>query len=184
MKNTTHRNIATLLFFIISTFWSHPVFTLSIAPTPSPSNLIDQSCKATKHVDLCKSALAPSPKGEELKNLHDLVTRALEYAADNGTQIESQITKLLKKKRENQFAEQCFQDCSQSYYDAIEQLENSMAALEDKRYDEVREWVEAAISDVESCGDECEGPSPLAKINKRFTKLCGVVLSLVNLLED
>ncbi|KAF8401431.1 hypothetical protein HHK36_012370 [Tetracentron sinense] len=84
------------------------------------------------------------------------------------------------------YVQQCLNDCSENYLDAIEQIDDSLAALDSKGYNDVNTWVTAAMSDAESCEqgfkDGASHVSVLHDKNAIFGQLCSNALAITNLL--
>ena len=108
-------------------------------------------CTKTHNKGNCVANLESNP-GSKNANLQQLGMIALNLASSNATNTSSYIkTTLHSNKTLNPVIEQALEDCSDQYYDAIQQLDDSLPALLANATNDVRAWVRAAIADVESC---------------------------------
>ncbi|XP_042519296.1 pectinesterase inhibitor-like [Macadamia integrifolia] len=96
----------------------------------------------------------------------------------------SQITNLLNTTIDDPNIQQCLSDCSQSYIDAIDQLIDSVASLDNKSYSDVNKALSSAMGDVLLCqevfSDDATNPFLLRDSNNKFTQLCSNALSITN----
>lgn len=165
---------------------SYSIFFFFILVLANPSHqapdLVTTTCDKTLYKDLCKSALATAPK-TDVKDVQSLAKFALEMTSLNGGEIHKRITQLLTT-NSDEFVKQCLTDCSTVYQDAIDQLNDSMVALDTKAFNDVNTWVSAAMTVAQSCEDGFKGKqgivSPLTDMNKRFGQLCSVSLAITN----
>ncbi|XP_021898997.1 pectinesterase inhibitor-like [Carica papaya] len=168
--------------FFFATFL---LILLSFFPHQNAANskLIDQSCEKTLYKDLCKLTLRSSheSKGADLVGLTKI---ALKLASSNATRIHSRIDQLLASTKDRN-VEQSLKECSEQYGDAIEQIEDSLAALDSEGYADVNTWVTAAMSDADTCEEAFEGQdSPVEGLSKLFGQLCSITLTFSNLLAN
>ncbi|KAF8369354.1 hypothetical protein HHK36_032638 [Tetracentron sinense] len=135
----------------------------------------------------------PSPSSENVLNCSSAADTNLQGGGGGSEQAGSQPTSDTSQ-HINQFLEtetdpyvqQCLNDCSENYLDAIEQIDDSLAALDSKGYNDVNTWVTAAMSDAESCEqgfkDGASHVSVLHDKNAIFGQLCSNALAITNLL--
>ncbi|KAK7251839.1 hypothetical protein RIF29_35401 [Crotalaria pallida] len=152
------------------------------------SNLIPQSCReASKHdpnlsYDFCVSSLeANISKNTPPTNLEDLVGMSIEITKSNGTNIISNIVKLLKNQTFDKYAKACLKDCYDLYNDSLSTLEDAMVAFKSKDFGTVNIKLSAAMDGSVTCEDQFKDKkgevSPLTKENNDFFQLN--VMSLV-----
>ncbi|KAF5200651.1 hypothetical protein FRX31_009763 [Thalictrum thalictroides] len=111
------------------------------------------------------------------------------HAADIASNITTHIDKLLGENAADRSIHDCLTDCAEFYADANDQLEDSYASLDSKAFFDIKNWLAAAIADV----DSCEGgfkeqdasrsrKSVLASENQNLSKLCHIALEITSLL--
>merc|ERR1711879_1030068 len=148
------------------------------------SDLISKTCDQTLYKDYCKTVLGAAPESD-VKDLPSLTKYALKMASLNGVKIHKKIDQISKSNKD-EFIQQCLDDCSEIYQDAIDQVEDSTAAVDGKSYNDVNTWVTAAMTDSQTCEDafkEQDGvKSPLTDDNTKFNQLCSIILTMSNLL--
>lgn len=160
----------------------------ALAPTPAPARpgngLVDKVCKTTRYPDLCTTTLSAHPTAASA-NVHGLANLALEAASTHAKNISAILARKVTA-TEDPYLLQCYSDCSENFLDANEQLEDSRAALESDRYNDVNTWVSAAMSDAESCqggfNDQGAKDAKLVARSQNFIKFCSNVLAITNLI--
>ncbi|XP_077226937.1 putative invertase inhibitor [Tasmannia lanceolata] len=165
------------------------LFTLSIPPniiaTKPGKDLIHETCKHTLYYDTCVASLQSSSESQTA-DLQGLASIALHAAADSAIETSNHIALLLNNTTDS-FIQQCLSDCSENYLDAIDQIEDSIAALDSKGYNDVNVWVTAAMSDSDTCEEGFkEQPgykSMLTDNSAEFYKLCSNALAITKLLS-
>ncbi|KAI4378062.1 hypothetical protein MLD38_015600 [Melastoma candidum] len=163
------------------------VFTALVPPPCVPlqtSTLIAQACTHTPDRDLCLSTLRTAPEGSDLRGL---TMAALKVANANASAVYNHISGVLKAAT-NSYEKQCLTECYDNYQDAMDQIEDSLAALETRGYDDILAWIASAMNDADSC-EECFRAkpgykSPLTEMNNGFDHLCTIVIATANLLVD
>ncbi|KAG6778552.1 hypothetical protein POTOM_014889 [Populus tomentosa] len=139
-------------------------------------------------LDALSICLESNPDSKQA-NLQQLGIIALNLASTNATNTSSYIkTTLLSNKTLGPVNEQALEDCSDQYLDAIQQLDDSLAALLANATNDVRTWVRAAVADVESCENGFKKKVPgqhmlLSSRNAVFRQLCNNVLVINKLLS-
>ncbi|XP_050224795.1 putative invertase inhibitor [Mercurialis annua] len=166
---------------------SIPIFFLVLlfaVPTHQISDIVTKTCDQTLYKAYCKTELGSAPVSD-VKDLKSLTVFALKMASLKGVAIVKSIDKFTKA-TQDEFAQQCLSDCAEIYQDAIDQLEDSTAAVDAKKYNDVNTWVTAAMTDSTTCEDsfkENKGTkSPLTAENTKFSNLCSIILTMSNLL--
>jgi pectinesterase inhibitor-like protein len=188
-------SISCFFFVLLLTLWSYQILATIEVETPTPttakataepkgSDLIAKTCERTLYKDLCKASLYSITNSNQA-DLHGLAGLALKLAARNATNISKDITNLLNK-NSDPVMQQCLSDCSENYIDAIDQIRDSLAALDSKGYNDANTWVTAAMSDADSCeqgfDDQGAQESPLKANSTTFSQLCSNALAIINLL--
>ncbi|OVA02619.1 Pectinesterase inhibitor domain [Macleaya cordata] len=179
-----------VIFFLLALTFTHQVFAINFhvgAPNLAPTgdDLIVKTCSHAVYKELCVSTLRDDPDSQEA-DLAGLASIAIKIAMTNGSEIFNHIGQLLKAANYAPFTQQCLSDCSENYMDAVDQLEDSLAAIDAKGFNDVSTWVQAAMTDAESCEDgfkeEVGHQSLLTDRNAVFNQLCSNALALTNLL--
>ncbi|XVE77583.1 hypothetical protein DITRI_Ditri13aG0075200 [Diplodiscus trichospermus] len=178
MKPTT-TNVALLLCFSLCLSFL-PLLNASVNNT-----LIAETCQNAKYKDLCISSLEAEHASQDA-DLAALALIAVKVASNNGSDTAVYINKILDRTDLEPAVEQNFEDCSENYISAMQQLDDSIASLVSKGYKDVKTWLQAALTDAIACetgleqspGNELE----LYDKNKIFVQLCSNALDIVNLL--
>ncbi|GMN72533.1 hypothetical protein TIFTF001_054745 [Ficus carica] len=141
------------------------------------ADLISQTCAQTRFQDLCDKTLRADPGGKSA-NIQGLARIALKATAANAMSIQSQIASLQKSTTDKSILE-ALKDCAENYDDASQQLADSLTAFDAKHYDDVNQWVSAAMTDSDSCEEGFKtGTSKLTVQNQNFFQLCSNVLAI------
>ncbi|KAF8038848.1 hypothetical protein BT93_B1410 [Corymbia citriodora subsp. variegata] len=147
--------------------------------------MIRQVCEHTLNKKLCRSVLE---SGGPASGLQDLARIALRAAMANASAIFARISDLASEAGPDPFVRQCLADCADDYQDAMDQIEDSLAALDSRGYDDMSAWVGAAMNDADSCEEGFKSKtgyrSPLTDANAAFHDVCTVVLAVSNLLIE
>ncbi|KAA8536812.1 hypothetical protein F0562_029290 [Nyssa sinensis] len=174
-----------ILFFILLVIITLQANQSHAGSVTNDNDLINKACDHALYKEFCKASLLSAP-GSKQANLSGLDIIELKLALSNASNINQFINGLLKNTSNDPFVRQCLEDCSENYQDAIDQLNNSLAALGSERYNDVNTWVSAAMTDADSCEDGFkEKPghvSPLTSRNTMFSHLCSNVLAITNVL--
>ncbi|XP_010046222.2 pectinesterase inhibitor-like [Eucalyptus grandis] len=149
------------------------------------SGMITQVCDHTLNKRLCRSVLET---GGEASDLPGLARIALRAALAKASAISNRITDLARAARTDPFVRQCLADCSDDYQDAMDQIEDSLSALDSRGYDDMSAWVGAAMNDADSCEEGFKSKmgyrSPLTDMNAAFHDICTIALAVNNLLIE
>ncbi|KAK1278854.1 hypothetical protein QJS04_geneDACA007192 [Acorus gramineus] len=156
------------------------------AATATDDNLIKDTCAKTQYPKTCVSALSSYPNGSAT-DVAGLASIALSIAADDAAATSTHISQLLQSTSTtaDPAIEQALQDCSDEYGDAVDQLEDSLAALDSDAYGDVNAWVAAAMTDADTCEQafaDAGKTSVLGDRSEGFKELCSIALSIVKLL--
>lgn len=83
--------------------------------------------------------------------------------------------------------ETCLHDCSENVVDAIQQLDDTTKAVDMREFEDVEDWVAAAVADASTCNESCKGTNgepqikQLSDMTAEFAELCKVILALSKL---
>lgn len=164
------------------------IFFIVILPlhsnTEKTTDLITRTCAHTPDHNLCQSTLRTAPDGTDLRGL---TVAALNVARVNASSVSEHIAGLLNTET-NSYMKQCLMECSDNYQDAMDQIDDSIAALDTRGYDDILAWIASAMNDADSC-EECFRvkpgyKSPLTDMNNAFDHLCTIVIGISNLLVE
>ncbi|XP_031252488.1 pectinesterase inhibitor-like [Pistacia vera] len=148
-------------------------------------DLITKTCEHTRFRTLCIAALTSDTESKST-NLHGLAEISLKIALSNASETHDYISELAGKTKDK-YMQQCLEDCSENYRQAALQIEDSMKALSSKGYENVKTWVSGAMSNAESCQEGFHGKRgykcPFSMMNKFFSQLCSISLSITNLFD-
>lgn len=151
----------------------------------SATNLIKMVCEHSAHKQFCISSLESDPNSQT-SDITGLAVIALKLASSSAANTTAQIKKLLSDPNLDPFVEQCLSDCSEHYLDAVDQIDDSLAALSVNAYHDIDTWVNAAIADAVSCEegfkDQPGHPLVLTHNNKALRQLCNNALVIAKLL--
>lgn len=173
-------HVPTILLFLLICF----AFT-----STSKEDLVSTTCKKTLYFNLCISSLRSDPRSES-SGLDGLAVIALNLSIGKGVDMLSYINYLKSELASNgsPLMSSYLGDCLAVYSDAVQNLQDSVQALNDKSFDTLRSLVSAAMTDSETCEDgfkEMMGSisSPLSEQNKYFSRLCSNFLAITTLLD-
>lgn len=160
---------------------------LSIAHGPNQvfADNIAQACEDAVNEQLCIKNLQADPASKSA-DLAGLATIAVKLAVANATSISESVKKMLTTSKDS-FELKCLKDCDENYLAAIDQLQDTLAALHSKGYHDATTWIQAAMTDSETCED-CFAEKPgfknqLTDENTNFQQLCGNALAIANVLH-
>ena len=155
--------------------------------TADQEDLVSSTCKKTLYFQVCVSSLRSNPQSQT-SDLRGLAVISLNLSIANGVNTLSYISHLKSEAAYNgsQSMLGYLSDCIDVYSDAIQNLQDSVQALNDKSYDTLQSLVSAAMTDSETCEDgfkEMKGSSsPLTEQNQYFSQLCSNFLAITTLL--
>ncbi|XVF22178.1 hypothetical protein REPUB_Repub12eG0151400 [Reevesia pubescens] len=178
MKTITN-NVALLLSFFVY---------LSFLPSlnaDSNNTLIAETCQKVKNKDLFISSLEAEQASQEA-DLSTLALISIKVATNNGSDTSVYIKKTLDGTDFEPAVEQNFEDCSENYESAMEQLDDSLLALLSMNYKDAKTWLQAAIDDATTCENGMKQSDAdkleLSSKNDIFLKLCSNALDIINIL--
>ncbi|WOL18878.1 pectinesterase 1-like [Canna indica] len=154
--------------------------------TASGATIVQENCGRTLYPQLCISYLSQMPESGSA-DAHHLAELAIRAAAQVGTKTSTYISKVLNSALNDSMWQQCLNDCSESYINAVAELDDSTGAMDEFAYADVNKFVNAAIGDTQTCEEACRNSAfgekaTLLKMNEEFGNLCKVILVLVNIL--
>lgn len=187
------------LFSILSSLALGLVAVHAAAPSPAPAPdpvsvsgsvkgpaLITEVCEKSKHKDLCLSSLTADPN-TKTADLSGLTLISIRLATSNGTNTSTYIQDMLRKEDLDPEVEQCLNDCSENYLDAVDQLDDSLAALTVRNYSDLEKWIGTAGDDADWCEgcfkDNAPQKAILSQRNKMFKQLCDNAMTIAKRLE-
>lgn len=158
------------------------------AEKPSKStNLIEHACNRSLHKDLCVNTLNSQPTSKDA-DLKGLASIAVALAYKNATKILDGLHSLgnnITGADQPASILQGVEECKDYYLDASEQLENTIAALSQKAYNDVNTWLKVAVTDADSCDAAFQGQkSEMSHKNRVFRQLVNNALTVVKVLVD
>ncbi|KAJ4889780.1 Plant invertase/pectin methylesterase inhibitor superfamily protein [Raphanus sativus] len=141
------------------------------------SSLISDLCKHCDDPKLCLSTIKARPEsGEFAATTNQIEIIAISVASADASATSAYIKEKLSHEDIQPATEATFEDCQKNYQDAVEQLDDSISAMLANAHADVDVWLHAAISAIESCGNELEShgrnDGELSKRNEVFLKLC------------
>ncbi|KAF5732638.1 invertase/pectin methylesterase inhibitor family protein [Tripterygium wilfordii] len=168
------------IFFLLSLALC---LTLLPQPTIAKNHINHLIAKICRQSGNCTFSLKSNPVEGQRADLVSVTLIAIRLASDNAVETSSHIKSLLNNTADmDPSIEQGLFDCSDQYLDAIEQLNNSMAALVENDYKDLYVWISTAMSDAESCEDGFKDvkdhPSVLTDRNNQFSQLCKDALTV------
>ena len=165
--------ISSLVFLLLLTVFPTQIFC---------QNLIDQACGYTSYQSLCISTLQSDSEAKSAKDLLTIAKVALKHTGNKAGEINGEITRL-QGSAKDEGLKQALSDCTENYGDAIDQIQDSTAALGKKKYSDVNTWVSAAMNDADSCEQGFQDQSvksPISASSTTFNQLSSNVLAITN----
>ncbi|KAI4372109.1 hypothetical protein MLD38_010387 [Melastoma candidum] len=168
--------------------WLIPAFGLAlVASAASTKVLVEEACLKANYKELCVSTIGSDPEAPS-SDLPGLAMIALRLGAADASSTSAFILQSLNDTTLDPTVQQCLADCSDYYLDAVQQLDNCVAALTVKALGDAREWIETAIEDVSVCEQGFKqhasvNPTMLSARNEMFRKLADNALTVVNALH-
>ncbi|OMO63878.1 Pectinesterase inhibitor [Corchorus capsularis] len=168
-------------------------FSLCLSFLPSlingESNLVAQACEKAKYKDICISSLEAEHATKDAGDLATIALIAVKVATNNGSSTANYIKKILDNPKVTEPAvQETFDDCSDHYISAMQQLDDALEALVSKDYKDAKVWLGAAVTDASSCESDLNaGAGDDAELNNKnsvFLKLCTNALDILNLLAS
>ncbi|KAF5195678.1 hypothetical protein FRX31_014731 [Thalictrum thalictroides] len=148
----------------------------------APTDLITKNCQSAVNQELCVRTLKSDPNSKQA-DAFGLATITLKHALANATAISNQVKKLLAG-TPTPYDKARLTDCNENYESAVENLKDTIAAVQSKGLSDATTWLEAAMTDSETCEDGFEEEpvhkSMLADESAIFQQLCGNALVILN----
>ncbi|XP_022759691.1 pectinesterase inhibitor-like [Durio zibethinus] len=149
--------------------------------------LVAETCQKVKNTDLCISSLEAEHATQDA-DLAALALIAIKVASNNGSDTSVYMKKTLDGTTLEPAVEQNFEDCLDNYGSAMQQLDDSLAALVSRNYKDVKTWLQVAIDDATTCETGLKqrpgNDSDLLNKNNIFLQLCSNALDIVNVLAS
>lgn len=145
-------------------------------------------CRKSKDRNLCVNSFQSKLNGRVAPPT-ELAIIALRLAASNSTDTSQFVKNMLDGGYDlDPAVDYSLNDCQQGYLDAVEQLDNSLAALLANAYADVSAWVNAAIADVQTCQNSLNGQPEtqpgMARRNANALVLCENALIVIDMLAN
>lgn len=118
--------------------------------SPYPSQSLKAVCSVTQYPDTCFSSLSPLASNSSSSNPAKLFTLSLQVAKQSVSELRSILP---KASNSNAVLAKALQDCAELFDDAREQLEESIVLSSRKKPDDLRTWLSAALTNLDSCVD-------------------------------
>ncbi|KAK4793701.1 hypothetical protein SAY86_024136 [Trapa natans] len=160
----------------------------AVAPSPAVgAGLLAKVCGLCKNRNLCLSSLGADPNAQGA-DLSGLTLISIRVATANATNTSAYIRRMLNDTSLEPAVQQALNDCADSYNDAVQQLDDSLAALTVRNYADLRKWVKTAVKEVDSCGGafmELGSADKLGVANRSRTvkHLCNNALTVMGVLQ-
>ncbi|XP_074590670.1 putative invertase inhibitor [Curcuma longa] len=182
MAALTHPPLLLLLAAVAS------LTVAAVSEDPSSPSTLQENCAHTPFPNLCVTHLSLMPESHTA-DAHNFAELAIRAAASTASKTSAFIDNTLEAAVNDSTWQQCLNDCAESYIDAVEQLDDSTGAMESNKYPDVKRFVAAAVTDVETCQEGCKAAvfpekTKVAEMNEEVKNLCAVVLDLVGRLPN
>ncbi|KAM7254580.1 hypothetical protein ACFE04_003960 [Oxalis oulophora] len=167
------------------------IVVLAVFPNKGLSqnpDLITKTCDKTLHKDLCNSILRSHPKSAQA-DLHGLAIIVLQDAKADAWKIKEHIDVLTKATSDDTLIKMCLKEFAGNIADAVNEIEESIKALDGKKYADVITWISAAMTNLDTCGDGFDADAKpvydpaLTELTEKYTKVCSIELGITNLLS-
>lgn len=163
-------------------------FSFRPSSSSSSSDLIRQTCKATKYYDLCVSTLksdSTSPKADGAKALALIAARA---AAANATSTSAYLSSQMLSAAASDMMKAAIKQCADRYALASEALKSASQDLSNEMYDYAYMHVMAAADYPNGCRGAFKRapgllyPPEMALREDGLKRICDVVLGIIDAL--
>ncbi|KAM7254411.1 hypothetical protein ACFE04_003791 [Oxalis oulophora] len=148
-------------------------------------DLITKTCDPILYKELCNSILRSKPESAKA-DLHGLAKIMLQAAKDNAWKVQEHIVALTKAPSNDTLIKMCLKEFAGNIADGITQIEECMKALDGKRYNDVKTWISAAMTNIDTCGDGFDVKPvydrTLTEATAKYTQVLSVQLGITNLL--
>ncbi|CAO2813924.1 unnamed protein product [Amaranthus hypochondriacus] len=134
----------------------------------------------------CLQALNSDPKSQSA-NLTDLGLISINLVKNNVTNTLSLINSLIEDKTTSTKEKAALEDCSESYTDSIDEINEIVTDYSKKRFDDVYTMMSGVMTNADSCEEGFKDvgiPSVLTKQNDFVTELGAVTLSIVHMVQQ
>lgn len=147
------------------------------------NDLVKRVCEQSDDKNLCYATIGSKPDIQKA-NLNGIAIIALRVASDNAKDAWKSMQKKMKEPMIDPAVQQCLWDCAEQYINAVEQLEDSIAATLSNSYTDVHTWVEAAMAAAQQCQQRAGSEAVITAFNTEFLKFCRNVLIVDKLLDE
>ncbi|KAE9598238.1 hypothetical protein Lal_00003986 [Lupinus albus] len=140
--------------------------------------LINNLCNLSPTKDLCIQVLS-SDETSSTADLRDLAVIALRVAASNASSILTDAKMLIDDVKLNPKVQQGLSDCKENILDAVDQLEDTTAALLEDDNSQTQKWLKAALAAITTCDASIPGDDDVLSVKSaQFRKLCNIAILL------
>ncbi|KAM7254620.1 hypothetical protein ACFE04_004000 [Oxalis oulophora] len=173
------KHVCLLCFVIILAVFSNESFS-------QDTDLITKTCDKTLHKELCNSILRLNAESAHA-DVHGLAKIVLQTVKSNAWKIREHIMALTNWPSDNTLIKMCLKEFQGNMANAIHEIEESMKAMDDRRYNDVKSWVSAAMTNLDTCGDGFDAKPvydrALTDLMEVYTKVCSIELGITNSLS-
>ncbi|KAJ4715287.1 putative Pectinesterase inhibitor [Melia azedarach] len=177
--------MASPIFFLLLLPILHQPFIFASAD----SNLIQKTCKNTKHYDLCVSSLKSNPTSTNV-DTKGLAIIMIGVGLANATSTSSFLTSQLLTATNETVLKKLLKDCADKYTYAANSLQASAQDLGMENYDYAYMHISAASDYPNACRNAfrrspgVDYPPELARREDGLKQICDVVLGIVDYLAS
>nr|UPU96048.1 daylily invertase inhibitor [Hemerocallis fulva] len=158
--------------------------TSVLTTDPQAIKNVEKPCSRTQKPELCSKSLITFPESATA-GPHQLAGLAIRFAANQGMQTSGHLADMVRELEKKESIQQCVQECSDRFSEAVDLLDTTTASLDAKDYKHVHIWVTAAqdtakicIQGCKECGVKAEDMGVVQKKVDDFLDLCSIALVL------
>ncbi|KAL9666119.1 hypothetical protein QQ045_000442 [Rhodiola kirilowii] len=179
MKNHQNKKMQTSDQVLSSLF-----LVLILSAPASSADLIEKACQLAANTDACIEIIKSFPESANA-TIPELAIIVLKLASEKAVNVTTHINNLLSNASSLEpTVYQRIDDCSVQFQDAVDMVDNSMAALSVNAYDDVSKFLIIALADADACEGAIKSVgskdlvSELSKFDQSFKMLCNIALAI------